>query len=195
MCKVVLVHKSVVPRVVRWINVNAFHALAIRWLQCAQGGVVVGVQQFAAKRRFDVVKTGQHAGLEVGIEMPGVQRQVRVGGQQFLSVRFLGLVAHPQRPFPGLCCAGTGLRHQRLPGLAGLAQQPTALHQVVGLQHKFTLLEQRGLKALDLRQKGDQVQRDVTHQLVLGADARQLGIRRVPNLYEFLLEVNVKLAA
>jgi hypothetical protein len=73
--------------------------------------------------------------------------------------------------------------------------QPAALHQVVGLQHKFALLEQRGLELFDLVEKGDQVQRDAAHQLELGANAGQLGIGRVPDLHKFVFEIDLQLTA
>ena len=153
------------------------------------------MNQFAAQCGFQVVKAGQQARLEVGVKMPRVQRQVRAGGQQFLAIGLFGFVAQPLRPFLRLRGAGAGLRHQLLAGFAAFAQQPRALRQIVGLQHKLALFKQSGLKALDLVQKNNQVQRNVAHQPELGADARQLGVAGVPHLHKLVLQVHVKFAA
>ena len=85
--------------------------------------------------------------------------------------------------------------HQRLAVTAAFAQQPAALHQVVGLQYELALFEQCGLEAFDLVEESDEVERDVAHQLELGADARQFGIGRVPHLHKLVFEVNVQLTA
>ncbi len=69
MSKGVFVQKSVVPSVVRRIDVDALHSLAISWFQRTKRGIVVGVNQFTAKRGLDVVKTGQDSSLEIGAEM------------------------------------------------------------------------------------------------------------------------------
>ena len=86
-------------------------------------------------------------------------------------------------------------RHEFFSVHSALAQQPTALHQVVGLQHKLAFFKQRGLEAFDLVQEGNQVQRNLAHQLELGAYAGQLAVRSVPHLHKLVFEVDVKLAA
>ncbi len=151
------------------------------------------MHQFAAERGLKVVKTGQHAGLEVGAKVLSVQRQVRVGCQQFFAIGFFGFVANPLCPLPGLCFVAAGLGQQRLPQRTGFAAQPAALHQVVGLQHKFAFFKQGGLKGFDLVQKGDQVQGHLAHQFELGANARQFTVGGVPHLDKFVFEVNLKL--
>ena len=123
---------------------------------------------------------------------------MRVSGQQFFTDGLFGFIANTTGPFFDLLWTGAGFIHQFLPlqtNRTGLTQEPAALHQVVGLQHELALFEQGGLKLLNLVQKRDQVQRNAAQQFEFGPNAGQFGIGRVPDVDEFVFEINLQLAA
>ena len=56
-------------------------------------------------------------------------------------------------------------------------------------------MSQGGLELLNLVQKRDQVQRTAAQQFEFGPNAGQFGIGRVPDVDEFVFEINLQLAA